>query len=287
MNVAMAAQMTNPLMLQEMMMNQMALMAQMAGAMGMVPPGSFVPGQPGYQEMGMANGMNNGFVPPHQQRQQQQQNGGRRGSNNRGQKPQRDEQTTSQPQPPPIPTPSLVAPQPVQATPAPTPTQQRPTYVSPERPQSPTLCKFGLKCTNPSCRYSHPSPVATPESGVVLSNDPCEQGKDCKDKDCVKAHVSPAVLNPKGTRTTLCPLTQTFNLFSFLFVSTGAEPTRASAGGSSSTHSSNSSPVPIRRNLYEGWVPVPPPSFKYCMPLWNCVHAIQLSLPTPGRPCAA
>jgi hypothetical protein len=39
MNAAMAAQMTNPLILQEMMMNQMALMAQMAGAMGMVPPG--------------------------------------------------------------------------------------------------------------------------------------------------------------------------------------------------------------------------------------------------------
>ena len=198
MNAAMAAQMTNPLVLQEMMMNQMALMAQMAGAMGMVPPGGFMPGQPGFQEMGMANGMNNGFIPPHQQRQQQQ-NGGRRVPSNRGQKPQRDEQTNPQPRPPPPSAPSVVAPQPVQATPAPVLTQQRSTYVPPERPQSPTLCKFGLKCTNPSCRYSHPSPVATPESGIVLSNDPCDQGKDCRDKDCVKAHVSPAVLNPKGT----------------------------------------------------------------------------------------
>ena len=199
MNAAMAAQMSNPLLLQEMMMNQMALMAQMAGAMGMVPPGNFIPGQPGFQEMGMASGMNNGFVPPHQQRQQQQ-NVGRRGPSNRGQKPQREEQANPQPQP--TSAPPVVAPKPVQATPTTVPTQQKPAYVPPERPQSPTLCKYNLKCTNPSCRYSHPSPVATQESGVVLSNDPCEQGKDCKDKDCVKAHVSPAVLNPKGKRTT-------------------------------------------------------------------------------------
>lgn len=197
MNAAIAAQMGNPILLQEMMMNQMALMAQMAGAMGMVPPGTFIPGQPGFQDMGMANGMNNGFVPPHQQRQQQQ-NSGRRGPNNRGQKSQREEHANPQPQPPPAPAPPVVAPQPVQATPAPAPTQRRPTYAPPDRPQSPTLCKYSLKCTNPSCRYSHPSPVATQESGIVLSNDPCEQGKDCKDKDCVKAHVSPAVLKPKA-----------------------------------------------------------------------------------------
>lgn len=207
MNAAMAAQMTNPLILQEMMMNQMAMMAQMAGAMGMVPPGSFMPGQPGFQEMGMPNGMNNGFVPPHQQRHQPQ-NVGRRGPGNRGQKPQREEQPNSQPQPPSTSTPPVVAPQPVQATPTPSPAQQRPTYVPPERPQSPTLCKYSLKCTNPSCRYSHPSPVATQESGIVLSNDPCEQGRDCKDKDCVKAHVSPAALNPKGKRIARCPSIQ-------------------------------------------------------------------------------
>lgn len=79
-----------------------------------------------------------------------------------------------------------------------TQSQQRSGFVLPERPQSPTLCKFGLKCTNAHCRYSHPSPVATAESGVVLSNEACDKGKDCKDKDCIKAHVSPAVLNPQG-----------------------------------------------------------------------------------------
>jgi hypothetical protein len=31
-----------------------------------------------------------------------------------------------------------------------------------------------------------------------LSNEACDKGKDCKDKDCIKAHVSPAVLNPQG-----------------------------------------------------------------------------------------
>jgi len=46
--------------------------------------------------MGVANGMNNCFVPPHQQRQQQQ-TGGRRGPTNRGEKPQCDEQADSRP----------------------------------------------------------------------------------------------------------------------------------------------------------------------------------------------
>jgi hypothetical protein len=92
---------------------------------------------------------------------------------------------------PPAPMSSL-APVPVIAPPA----AATPAYAVPERPQSPTLCKFSLKCTNAHCRYSHPSPVATVESGIVLSNDPCEKGRDCKDKDCVKAHVSPAALNP-------------------------------------------------------------------------------------------
>ena len=77
-------------------------------------------------------------------------------------------------------------------------TSQQPAYVIPDRPQSPTLCKFALKCTNAHCRYSHPSPVATAESGVVLSNEACPNGKECKDKDCIKAHVSPAALNPSG-----------------------------------------------------------------------------------------
>ena len=97
----------------------------------------------------------------------------------------------------------IAAPTPVIATPstssaAAESSLKPPTYAIPERPQSPTLCKFGTKCTNAHCRYSHPSPVATAESGVVLSNDPCENGRDCKDKDCTKAHVSPAVLNPNG-----------------------------------------------------------------------------------------
>ena len=39
---AMAAGMTNPLVLQEMMMNQMALMSQMAGALGMMNQGVHV-----------------------------------------------------------------------------------------------------------------------------------------------------------------------------------------------------------------------------------------------------
>jgi len=31
---------------------------------------------------------------------------------------------------------------------------------------------------------------------MVLSNEVCEQGKECKDKDCIKGHISPAAVNP-------------------------------------------------------------------------------------------
>ncbi|KAG8907267.1 hypothetical protein FRB99_004961 [Tulasnella sp. 403] len=90
------------------------------------------------------------------------------------------------------PTPTIEAPKPIPASSS--------ALAVPSRPLSPTLCKFVTNCTNPQCRYSHPSPVATLESGVVLSTEPCEKGLDCKDKDCIKAHVSKAAKNaPKAT----------------------------------------------------------------------------------------
>jgi len=232
MDMSAMAGMTNPLLLQEMMMNQMALMSQMAGAMGIMNPamnGGFPMMQPGMGgDMGMFNGGMNGMG------QQQQIGGGdgasgrgrgrgRGGSNSRGAGRGRGGQSNGgvshasgattdgqQTSPPPlaVSTPLVAAPTPTPATSAipgviasstnNSSAQARPGFVPPERPQSPTLCKFALKCTNPLCRYSHPSPVATPESGVVLSKEACENGKDCKDKDCIKAHVSPAVLNPNA-----------------------------------------------------------------------------------------
>ncbi|KII95659.1 hypothetical protein PLICRDRAFT_693828 [Plicaturopsis crispa FD-325 SS-3] len=213
--------MGNPMMLQEMMMNQMAMMAQMASTMGMGPqfmngggPGFGMPGDMGMFPGGAPNGFQGS--PP---QQQQHMGGGHRGRGaprgrgmGRGRGgaqggpgpsheafvpaagPQSSTQIAA-----PIPTPALPAngtPSTAAALSASTDAQSRPGFVVPERPQSPTLCKFSLKCTNAHCRYSHPSPVATPESGVVLSNEACDKGKDCKDKDCIKAHVSPAVLNP-------------------------------------------------------------------------------------------
>ncbi|KAJ3511779.1 hypothetical protein NLJ89_g3899 [Agrocybe chaxingu] len=227
MNAMAAANMANPLMLQEMMMNQMALMAQMASSMGIINPATGQFAGPGFpmQQGGMQPDM--GMFPPNMNTgmpQQQGNNvlvngagrgrGGARGGRGTGRgrggsivgssvgptgKPASSTTETEAARPsPPVATPApIAAPTPVVAAPTPT-TQAHPAYALPERPQSPTLCKFGLKCTNAHCRYSHPSPVATAESGVVLSNDPCEKGKNCKDKDCVKAHVSPAVLNPKA-----------------------------------------------------------------------------------------
>ena len=213
MDMAALAGMANPMMLQEMMMNQMALMTQMAGALGILNPAAMgmngpFPMQPG-MDMNAMHGMNG-------QGMDGRGRGGRgrgsargRGGGRGGHTPAQSSNTPNDAnvgQPRPDEPPAVVAPTPVIAAPAPvvapqiTPStsQNRPTPAAPERPQSPTLCKFGLKCANPGCRYSHPSPVATPESGVVLSNDPCENGKNCKDKDCIKAHVSPAVLKATG-----------------------------------------------------------------------------------------
>jgi len=234
MNAIAAANMGNPLMLQEMMMNQMALMAQMASSMGIINPntgqfaGQGFPMQQGVMpgDMGMfPNGMIDGF--PQQggnsgpmngagrgrgsvrgARGSSRGRGGSVGGNSAGPSTNTSASTIENPHVsrPPIP---IVEPKPVTplpTTPAPSAavliaapaTSQQLAYVVPDRPQSPTLCKFALKCTNAHCRYSHPSPVATAESGVVLSNEACPNGKECKDKDCIKAHVSPAALNPLG-----------------------------------------------------------------------------------------
>ena len=208
-------------------MNQMAMMSQIAGAMGIMNPATsqfMNNGFPMQPSMGDMNGFSNGVGG--QMGQAGEGSGRGRGRGRGGQirgtgqgrgghtghhggeapaseAPPAPTLATPTPQPPAPPLASTSGPS---VSVAPTAIalsssvgSMRPGFIAPERPQSPTLCKFGLKCTNPLCRYSHPSPVATAESGVVLSNDPCENGRDCKDKDCIKAHVSPAVLSPNGT----------------------------------------------------------------------------------------
>lgn len=49
----------------------------------------------------------------------------------------------------------------------------------PSKPADDSLCKFGTECKNAYCRYSHPSPVATKDSGLVLSTDPCDKQLAC------------------------------------------------------------------------------------------------------------
>jgi nuclear polyadenylated RNA-binding protein NAB2 len=228
----------HPMILQEMMMNQMAMMA----AMGMMNTAGGQFGMPGV-DMGMYGGGVPGMGGfPQGQMGGTGMNGRGRGSGRGrgtggGRGGGRPQQTVHQQQPNPqskeinveatksIPTPPapIAAPQPTIGTPSTTSGLSTGINLGiaggvgfnlPERPQSPTLCKFGMKCTNAYCRYSHPSPVATPESGMVLSNEPCEKGKDCKDKDCVKAHVSPAVLNP-GTFVRLSASSNTSNMRGF------------------------------------------------------------------------
>lgn len=240
MNQMAAANMTNPILLQEMMMNQMALMAQMATSMGIINPATGQFAGQGFQGVVPPDmnifpppNMNNGFAsqqgganPPTNNgiRGRGAARGGRGTGRGRGGSAvggsSGPSQTSTHATPAQITdvtqsSLTVVAPAPVAPTPViTTPVTPTPAYAVPERPLSPTLCKFGLKCTNAHCRYSHPSPIATAESGVVLSNDPCEKGKDCKDKDCIKAHVSPAVLNPNGNQIFLV---QVLNWLSYKF----------------------------------------------------------------------
>lgn len=212
-------QVVNPLALQEMMMNQMALMAQMANNMGMLNAQGQFPGQNGFP---MNGAFPDGGMYP---QQPQQSHGGNRRGGAAGRGRGRGGSSSAQwvaphaenanvnvnnnptaatiAAPTPQPASSSISIQPSSssasaagALAATVATTTTPGFTPPSRPQSPTLCKFGLKCTNAACRYSHPSPVSTPESGIVLSNDACAAGKDCADKDCIKAHVSPAAANP-------------------------------------------------------------------------------------------
>lgn len=291
--------MANPMMLQEMMMNQMALMAQMASSMGMMNPnpqfGMPMQGMPG-GEMGMFPGGNmGGFQGPqpngHTGGGRERGRGGWGGGRGRGGHlssvephiPETNGATiTEVPIIAPTPTPATVA-----SSAAVPPQPQRIPYALPERPQTPSLCKFGLKCTNAHCRYSHPSPVATPESGVVLSNEACENGKDCKDKDCIKAHVSPAVLNPNGK----LAIGLRYNPLASLLIpccdlscrtaSPHSPADRRTARCSPPASSIQHGTLPIRCIMYatELFILPPTPPLRRAMPLWIGLYARSMPIP--------
>ncbi|KAF8484095.1 hypothetical protein JB92DRAFT_1627960 [Gautieria morchelliformis] len=192
--------------LQEMMVMNWDMMRQMANTIGMMGPagpvGNFgfpqqnVGGIPQQQQMGGFQPGAPSFVPGQgmQGRGGMGRSPGRGGmGGGRGRGASASQFVVgAQPQSlPPPPAPAL-APAPA---PAPAPAVPGPSISGPERPGTPSLCKYGLKCTNPQCRFSHPSPVATVESGVVLSTEFCPKGKDCKDKHCTLGHVSPSLVN--------------------------------------------------------------------------------------------
>ena len=51
----------------------------------------------------------------------------------------------------------------------------------PLKPVDSQLCTFATTCKNAWCRYSHPSPAASKETGLVLSTDACEKQLLCED----------------------------------------------------------------------------------------------------------
>ncbi|KAH8917844.1 hypothetical protein BT69DRAFT_1354391 [Atractiella rhizophila] len=80
--------------------------------------------------------------------------------------------------------------------------QQKPTPPLPSKPTETQLCTFNTECKKPHCPYSHASPVATKESGLVLSEEACPKQLDCADKDCSLSHVSPAQKSAKANANT-------------------------------------------------------------------------------------
>ncbi|GAA5904264.1 hypothetical protein JCM6882_003182 [Rhodosporidiobolus microsporus] len=82
-----------------------------------------------------------------------------------------------------------------------------PPVVLPSKPQQEAICKHGVDCSKPQCPYSHPSPVATKESGLVLSSDACEKQLKCEDADCSKSHVSKAQLTAPASAVSSGPAT--------------------------------------------------------------------------------
>ncbi|PWN91151.1 hypothetical protein FA10DRAFT_265031 [Acaromyces ingoldii] len=73
----------------------------------------------------------------------------------------------------------------------------------PDKPTDATLCRWGTRCTDPSCGFSHPSTAAASanrkEGGnpngdpLVLRKEACRFGSGCTKVDCEFSHVSPAV----------------------------------------------------------------------------------------------
>ncbi|PWN51018.1 hypothetical protein IE53DRAFT_67717 [Violaceomyces palustris] len=68
----------------------------------------------------------------------------------------------------------------------------------PTEPSNTATCRWSLKCTNPMCIYSHPTPANAGRDGdesaaLILSQDVCRFGSSCTNKECTRSHVSPAI----------------------------------------------------------------------------------------------
>ncbi|QRV84108.1 polyadenylated RNA-binding protein NAB2 [Ceratobasidium sp. AG-Ba] len=149
----------NPMMFQEMMANQMAIMSQMAANLGMLPGNQQMLGQGGPGFNGFPNGHGQG--PNANGRGRGGHRGGRGG--NMGDRP---------PNGPP---------------PQQSPPQQQASQLTAPQPRPPQPPVPVNVPTRPNHQRS--------EGGLVLSSEYCEKGLECKDADCTKGHPSPAAIN--------------------------------------------------------------------------------------------
>lgn len=63
--------------------------------------------------------------------------------------------------------------------------QQQQQASLPSKPSQEGLCKYATECKNAYCKFSHPSPAATKESGLTLSSEPCDRQLQCEDAVCL------------------------------------------------------------------------------------------------------
>lgn len=59
------------------------------------------------------------------------------------------------------------------------------------KPPFDTVCRFNLKCTNPTCHFAHQSPAA-PMGQTLDMNDTCDFGAACENRKCAGRHPSPS-----------------------------------------------------------------------------------------------
>lgn len=155
---------------------------------------------------------------------------------------------------------------------APQPSFLQPT---PSAPTDEELCKFGVTCNNAYCKYSHPSPVATKESGLVLTKEACEQQLACEDK--VRLTIDVELRNAGLPEIAHLAASARSGQVGTATGTTGGHQASATTSASSQQHrtaQSRRAAVQVRRRLHASELLLCASSTRSAtLSLWRCLHA--------------